>query len=118
VALLKLSEVEDLAELGTTFPKRSFHHLGLSPMRPNELWTCLDDGATMAQAPGCQGSSCWVRSQRKRRGLVMMMISFITIKSSLVPLMEGLCAQIYFRSEKSVVCSHLLRFFFGKEKIC
>jgi len=26
----------------------------------------------------------------------MMMIAFITIKSSLVPLIEGLCAQIYF----------------------
>jgi len=29
----------------------------------------------------------------------MMMIAFITIKSSLVPLIEGLCAQIYFRFE-------------------
>jgi len=38
----------------------------------------------------------------------MMMIAFITIKSSLVPLIEGLCAQIYFRFEISVVCSHLL----------
>jgi len=28
---------------------------------------------------------------------VMMMIAFITIKSSLVPLIESLCAQIYFR---------------------
>jgi len=34
----------------------------------------------------------------------MMMIAFITIKSSLVPLIEGLCAQIYFRFEISVVC--------------
>jgi len=42
----------------------------------------------------------------------MMMIAFITIKSSLVPLIEGLCAQIYFRFEISVVCSHLLLFFF------
>ena len=50
--------------------------------------------------------------------LVMMMIAFITIKSSLVPLIEGLCAQIYFRFEISVVCSHLLLFFFVKEKIC
>ena len=32
----------------------------------------------------------------------MMMIAFITIKSSLVPLIEGLCAQIYFRFEISV----------------
>ena len=43
--------------------------------------------------------------------LLMMMIAFITIKSSLVPLIEGLCAQIYFRFEISVVCSHLLLFF-------
>jgi len=27
----------------------------------------------------------------------MMMIAFITVRSSLVPLIEGLCAQIYFR---------------------
>ena len=47
-----------------------------------------------------------------------MMIAFITIKSSLVPLIEGLCAQIYFRFEISVVCSHLLLFFFAKEKTC
>ena len=30
---------------------------------------------------------------------MMMMIAFITITSSLVPLIEGLCAQIYFRFE-------------------
>ena len=51
-------------------------------------------------------------------GVLMMMIALITIKSSLVPLIEGLCAQIYFRFEISVVCSHLLLFFFVKEKIC
>jgi len=33
----------------------------------------------------------------------MMMIDFINIKSSLVPLIEGLCAQIYFRFEILVV---------------
>ena len=49
---------------------------------------------------------------------VMMMIAFITIKSSLVPLIEGLCAQIYFRFEISVVCSHILLFFCVKEKTC
>ena len=49
---------------------------------------------------------------------MMMMVAFITIKSSLVPLIEGLCAQIYFRFEISVVCSHLLLFFFVKEKTC
>ena len=46
----------------------------------------------------------------------LMMIAFITIKSSLVPLIEGLCAQIYFRFEISVVCSHLLLFFLWKKK--
>ena len=35
-------------------PKKSYHHLGLSPMRLNKLWTCPDDGAARAQAPGCQ----------------------------------------------------------------
>ena len=49
---------------------------------------------------------------------LMMMIALITIKSSLVPLIDGLCAQIYFRFEISVVCSHLLLFFFVKEKTC
>jgi len=60
------------------------------------------------------------RHQRRARGRgsEMMMIAFITIKSSLVPLIEDLCAQIYFRFEISVVCSHLLLFFFVKEKIC
>ena len=48
--------------------------------------------------------------------MMMMMIAFITIKRSLVPLIEGLCAQIYFRFEISVVCSHLLLFFFVKNK--
>jgi len=27
-------------------------------MRLNELWTCPDNGAARAQAPGCQRSSC------------------------------------------------------------
>jgi len=68
--LLKLWELEEFADPGTTLPKRSFHHWGLSPIRPNEFWTCPDDGATRAQASGCQRSSCWVRSKRKRRGPV------------------------------------------------
>jgi len=44
------------------------------------------------------------------------MIAFITIKINLVPLIEGLCAQICFRFEISVVCSHLLLFFFVETK--
>ena len=50
--------------------------------------------------------------------LLMMTIAFITIKSSFVPLIEGLCARIYFRFEMSVVCSHLFLFSFVKEKTC
>jgi len=50
--------VEDFKDLGTTVSKKSYHHSDLSPMRPNELWTCPDDGAARAQAPGCQHSSC------------------------------------------------------------
>ena len=37
-----------------------------SQMSPNELWTCPDDGADRAQAPGCQRSSCG--SVRRGRG--------------------------------------------------
>jgi len=48
----------------------------------------------------------------------MMMIAVITINSGLVPLIEGLCAQTYFRSEISLVLSsHLLLFFFGKKYV-
>jgi len=47
----------------------------------------------------------------------MMMIVFIIINSGLVPLIEGLCAQIlYFRFELiSGLRSHLLLFFFGRK---
>jgi len=45
-----------------------------------------------------------------------VMIAFITIKRSLVPLIEGLCAQIYFRFEISVVLLTSFYFFFVKGK--
>ena len=48
----------------------------------------------------------------------MMMITLITINSGLVPLIEGLCAQNYFRFEISVVCVHIFCFSFSEEKIC
>jgi len=67
VALLKLWEVKDFANLGTPVPKKSYHHLDLSQMRPNELWTCTDDGAARAQAPGCQRSS-WGSVRRGKGG--------------------------------------------------
>ena len=47
--------MEEFADLGTTVPKKSYNHLGPSPLRPNEFWTRPDDGATRAQtteAPG------------------------------------------------------------------
>jgi len=78
--------------------------------------------ALLGTTPNSQGwapadlSDCIFRNKEDTD--TMMMIAFITIKSSLVPLIEGLCAQIYFRFEISVVCSHLLLFFFVKEKTC
>jgi len=50
---------------------------------------------------------------------LMMMIAFITINSGLVPLIEGLCAQIlYFRFEIiGGLRSHLLFFFFERKNI-
>jgi len=58
--------VEDFIDLVTTVSKKSYHHLRLSPMRPNELWTCPDDGAARAPVPDCQRSSCG--SVRRGRG--------------------------------------------------
>ena len=46
--------MEGAKDLGTTVSKKSYNYLGLSPMRPNELWTCPDDRAARAQALGCQ----------------------------------------------------------------
>jgi len=47
---------------------------------------------------------------------LMMMIAVITMKSSLVPLIEGLCAHIYFRFEISMVLySHFFAFLFWKK---
>jgi len=57
-----------------------------------------------------------VRFGRALPGFPMMMIVFITIKSSLVTLIEGLCAQIYLRFEKSVVVLASSSFLFGERK--
>jgi len=49
----------------------------------------------------------------------MMTIAYITINSGLVPLIEGLCAQIlYFRFEIIGACVHISCFSFPEEKIC
>jgi len=49
----------------------------------------------------------------------MMMIAFITINSVLVPLIEGLCAQILYSRFEIIggLCSHLLLFFFGRNSM-
>jgi len=49
----------------------------------------------------------------------MMMIAFITIKSSLVPLIEGLCAQIWELKFEIIsdLRSHLLLFFSGRKNM-
>jgi len=56
----------------------------------------------------------WVHAQAAVP--LMMMIAFITIKSSLVPLIEGQCAQIYLRSEISVVLLTSSSFLFCERK--
>jgi len=48
--------------------------------------------------------------------MMMMMIAFITIKSGLVPLIEGLCAQIYLTFEISVVLLTSSSFLFCQRK--
>jgi len=45
--------------------KKSYHHSGSSPMRPNELWTCPHDGTARTQGPGRQRNSC---GSVRRRG--------------------------------------------------
>ena len=47
----------------------------------------------------------------------MMMIAFITLNSSLVPWMEGLCSSNAFRFEFSVLRLQLLLFFFGRKNM-
>ena len=65
----------------------------------------------------CSGKSLDLsRHWASKSGNLMMMIAFITVRSSLVPLIEGLCAQIYFRFEISVVCVHIFCFSFSEEK--
>ena len=48
-----------------------------------------------------------------------MIIAFTTIKSSLVPLIEGLCAQIQELRFEIIggLCSHLFLFFFGRKNM-
>ena len=48
--LLRWWVVEGFTTIGTLDLKKSYHHSGPSPMKPNELWTCPDDGAARAQS--------------------------------------------------------------------
>ena len=60
-------------------------------------------------------------SMERAKNLVsmMMMIAFITINIGLVPLIEGLCAQIFFLDLRlSVVCAQIFCFPFSEGKIC
>ena len=41
--LLRWWVVEGFTTIGTLDLKKSYHHSGPSPIRPNELWTCPDD---------------------------------------------------------------------------
>jgi len=49
----------------------------------------------------------------------MMIIAFIAIKGGLVPLIQGLCAQIYYFSLEIIggLRSHLLLFFFERKNV-
>ena len=70
--------VEDFTKIGNLDLKKSHHHLGPSPMRPNELCTCPHDGATRAQATGCQCSTC--RSVRRGRGGIGVASDVVKVK--------------------------------------
>jgi len=55
----------------------------------------------------------------KGRRLVMMMMAFITIKSGLVPLIEGLCAEMFYFKFEIIggLPSNLLLFFFERNNM-
>ena len=60
-----------------------------------------------------------VRKLKAHRQNLMMMIAFMTVNSGLVPLIKGLCAQMYYLRFEMIggVRSHLLLFFFGRENM-
>ena len=59
-------------------------------------------------------SNCGVTT--KTKSILMLMIAFITITSSLVPLIESVCAQIHFIFETSVVMLTSSSFLFCERK--
>ena len=48
----------------------------------------------------------------------ILIIAFITINSGLVPLIEGLCVQIFLDLKLLVVCVHIFCFSFSGGKLC
>ena len=52
VVLLWWWASDDFMTIGTLDLKKSYHYSGLSPMGPNEVLTCLDDGAARAHVSG------------------------------------------------------------------
>jgi len=67
VILLWSWTVENLADLETPIPKKSYYLSGLSPVRPNDHWNCQDNGNTRAKPPRRQQGSCGsVRRGRER----------------------------------------------------
>jgi len=74
-----------------------------------------DPGGEFGQA----GSRAIVRGQwAAENSAMIMIIALITIKSILVPLIEGLCAQIHFRSEILVGLLTSSSFLFCERKTC
>ena len=104
-------KIQNHIPFDTTLEMEPFMAPGLGPAQKMEL-------IGMISHQGTEKHGHYVAATKKGKDWIMMMIAFITIKSSLVPSIEGLCAKIYFRFEISVVCSHLLLFFFVKEKTC
>ena len=66
VVLLWPWTVEDLADLETLIPKKSYYLSGLSPVRLNDHWNFQDNGDTRAKLPRRQQGICG--SVRRGRG--------------------------------------------------
>ena len=63
--------VENFADLVTPVTNKSYHYSGPSPMRPNKLWTCSDNGAIKAKA--------WSSFESVRRGRDGQFDTFLNI---------------------------------------
>jgi len=98
-ACLSASSWSGSPEWPWTFTKRVREDASdgdLNSRKMSRPWLC-------AAMPSTASSACVLDCWPRTRSDLMMMIAFITMKSSLLPLIEGLCAQIYFGFEISVV---------------